>query len=184
MSVPRGPNVQPPRSNLPSRNASPGPSRTGPTISVPRPAPYPQIIPPPAASSRIPEPMAPMASHTRDHDLSESSSREATPASVLDRDTTPTPARLGNMNTGQRRQGSPPAADGASAVAQALLVELREMMTQFSAQLGRSGVLFQGNTLNRSHHAGVFSQQHEPKPRDAARIRMMVSSSPQSTCFF
>ncbi|KAF9497493.1 hypothetical protein BDN71DRAFT_1504770 [Pleurotus eryngii] len=170
MSVPRGPNVQPPRSNIPSRNVSPGPSRTGPTISVPHPAPYPQIIPPSATSSRIPEPMA---SRTRDRDSSECSSREATPASVLDRDTTPTPARPGDTNTGQRQQGSPPAADGTSTAAQALLVELREMMTQFLAQLSRSGVLLQGNTSNRSQTAGVFSQQHEPKPRDAARIRMM-----------
>ncbi|KDQ25867.1 hypothetical protein PLEOSDRAFT_1085233 [Pleurotus ostreatus PC15] len=79
-------------------------------------------------------------------------------------------------NKGKQREtlnGSPPAADGTSTAAQALLVELREMMTQFSAQLSRSGVLLQGNTSNRSQAAGVFSQQHEPKPRDAARIRMM-----------
>ncbi|KAG5221271.1 hypothetical protein IMY05_C4445000100 [Salix suchowensis] len=184
-----GPGSRPPASNIYSTSQT-GPSRnTRPTISVPRPAPYPRIVPP-TLGSRPSTPMvtqarghatattsrvtAPMAAHAHGYNTSERSSRETTPASTIDRDPTPTPTRPGNTGTEQHQQNAPaPAPTNSASTTQTLLTELRDMMAQFTAQMARSHMALHGNMPNRPRAAGAFSQQHEPKTRDAARIKMM-----------
>ncbi|KAF9493509.1 hypothetical protein BDN71DRAFT_1508476 [Pleurotus eryngii] len=115
-----------------------------------------------------------MAAHAHGYNTSERSSRETTPASTIDRDPTPTPTRPGNTGTEQHQQNAPaPAPTNSASTTQTLLTELRDMMAQFTAQMAQSHMALHGNMPNRPRAAGAFSQQHEPKTRDAARIKMM-----------
>ncbi|KAF9493799.1 hypothetical protein BDN71DRAFT_1508289 [Pleurotus eryngii] len=185
MSTPRSTGSRLPMSNVrsttsrlqtpvPSRNTSPGPSCTRPIISsMPRPAPYPthpRIIAP-STANRLAAPPA-TCSHT--HYSSVSSSCEATPAN---QDATPTPT---NPGVEQEQQNPPPAdapqpppTNGTSA-AEALLAEVQELVARVAVQLSQAHTVpNQSKPPSCSRVAGVFSQQHEPKPRDPARIRMM-----------